>query len=713
MSKNTLPERIRYAGKIQLYDHVGLETSALQTGLKRMHHVYDYHSPAHSRAIIEHPNILPTADILFLADVSTAHRIRRTLAQHAKRRFAIAIIAAPEELADFPDPTELLDKSIIDILETPISANEFAILLRRVQMFFQNQERFDLLRHELTEQRNELHKLNDIGMALSSERDVTKLLEMILSICMEITGADAGSVYVVEDKPGVPADPANYFANKQLRFRHTKNFSKQVPFKEFTMPISRNSIVGAATLSGVPLNIPDVYEIPPDATYSFNRGFDMASGYRTKSMLTVPMLNRNKETIGAIQLLNKKSDPNVILSDEAATAKYVIPFDKNDEDFIYSLASQAAIALENQILFEAHRNLLEAFIRLIAEAIDRKSPYTGGHCNRVPVLTEMLAKAACESQEEPFKDFNLTDEQWYELHIAAWLHDCGKIVTPVNIMDKATKLEKIYDRIHTVKTRFEVLRRDLQIEYLKALQHPNGRSKEELEEEYQRKLRELSEEEAFLEKVNIGGEYLDDESIERIKRIGHRKLVLNGEERRLLDDDEIYNLSIRRGTLTAEERKIINDHIVITIEMLEKLPFPRNLMRVPEYAGGHHEKMDGTGYPRGLTREQMSIPARIMAIADVFEALTAVDRPYKRGKKLSEAMEIMGKMKAENHLDPDLFDLFVKSGVYRKYAEMYMSPELIDEVDEESLLRIKPISRKVKEEPVSSPATVSEPVSES
>ncbi|MDW8466520.1 MAG: HD domain-containing phosphohydrolase [Chloroherpetonaceae bacterium] len=389
------------------------------------------------------------------------------------------------------------------------------------------------------------------------------------------------------------------------------------------------------------------------------------------------------------------------------------PFNKNDEDFIYSLASQAAIALENQILFEAHRNLLEAFIRLIAEAIDRKSPYTGGHCNRVPVLTEMLAKAACESQEEPFKDFNLTDEQWYELHIAAWLHDCGKIVTPVNIMDKATKLEKIYDRIHTVKTRFEVLRRDLQIEYLKALQHPNGRSKEELEEEYQRKLRELSEEEAFLEKVNIGGEYLDDESIERIKRIGHRKLVLNGEERRLLDDDEIYNLSIRRGTLTAEERKIINDHIVITIEMLEKLPFPRNLMRVPEYAGGHHEKMDGTGYPRGLTREQMSIPARIMAIADVFEALTAVNRPYKRGKKLSEAMEIMGKMKAENHLDPDLFDLFVKSGVYRKYAEMYMSPELIDEVDEESLLRIKPISRKVKEEPVSSPATVSEPVSES
>ncbi len=678
------------AEKIQVYDLVGLPVVVVQDGLKIMQPIYDYHSTVHSRAIIEHANILPDEDVLFLSDAATAHRTKRILEKYAKRRFAIVVIATQEELANLPNPTELLDPAIIDIIETPISSTQFAILLRRVQFFFENCNKVDLLKHELQEQHDELRKLNDIGIALSSERDVTKLLEMILAICMDITGADAGSVYVVEDKPGVPADPSNYFANKQLRFRHTKNFSKRIPFKEFTMPISRSSIVGAATLSGVPLNIPDVYEIPPEATYSFNRGFDMTSGYRTKSMLTVPMLNRNKETIGAIQLLNKKTVPTALLTDEEATTKYVIAFDKNDEDFIYSLASQAAVALENQILFEAHRKLLEAFIRLIAEAIDRKSPYTGGHCNRVPVLTEMLAKAACESQDEPFRDFNLTDEQWYELHIAAWLHDCGKIVTPVNVMDKATKLEKIYDRIETVKTRFEILRRDLELEYLRARTAPNAKPLDELEADYQRKLAELDDEQKFIEKVNIGGEYLDDASIERIKRIGSRKLRMNGEETRLLTDEEIYNLSIRRGTLTAEERKIINDHIVITIEMLEKLPFPRNLMRVPEYAGGHHEKMDGTGYPKGLTREQMSIPARIMAIADVFEALTAVDRPYKRGKTLSEAMAIMGKMKAEHHLDPDLFDLFVKSGVYKEYAKMYMSPDLIDEVDEEALLQIQP-----------------------
>jgi len=691
----------RESGKIHIYDLVGLSPSVLQDGLKAMHSFYDYHSTAHSCTIIEHAHTLPDADVVFLTDPAVAHRIERILRKHAKRKFAIVVIASSEELADLQDPTELLNSHIIDILEAPISHRQFAITLRRLQFFFKERNKLDILKRQLIEQRNELQKLNDIGIALSSERDVTKLLEMILSICMEITGADAGSVYVVEDKPGVAADPANYFANKQLRFRHTKNSSKPVPFKEFTMPISNSSIVGAATLSGVPLNIPDVYEIPPDATYSFNRGFDVASGYRTKSMLTVPMLNRNKETIGAVQLLNKKRDPNVLLTDEETTAKYVIPFDKSDEDFIYSLASQAAIALENQILFEAHRKLLEAFIRLIAEAIDKKSPYTGGHCNRVPVLTEMLAKAACESQEEPFKDFNLNDEQWYELHIAAWLHDCGKIVTPVNIMDKATKLEKIYDRIETIKTRFEILRRDLALEYQRALHAPNGKSPEQLEAEFKQKLAELDDEQKFIEKVNIGSEYLDDESIERIKRISTRKLVINGEEVPLLNDDEVYNLSVRRGTLTPEERKIINDHIVVTIEMLEKLPFPRNLMRVPEYAGGHHEKMDGTGYPRGLTREQMSIPARIIAIADVFEALTATDRPYKRSKTLSEVMAIMGKMKEDNHLDPDLFNLFVKSGVYREYAKMYMSPELIDEVDEESLIRIQPRARKPAEETVS------------
>jgi hypothetical protein len=217
------------SGKIHIYDLVGLSPSVLQDGLKVMHSLYDYHSTAHSCTIIEHAHILPDADVVFLTDPAIAHRIERILRKHAKRRFAIVVIATPEEMADLPDPTELLDSHIIDILETPISHRQFAVMLRRMQFFFKDRDKFDVMKRQLIEQRDELHKLNDIGIALSSERDVTKLLEMILSICMEITGADAGSVYVVEDKPGVAADPANYFANKQLRFRHTKNSSSAFP----------------------------------------------------------------------------------------------------------------------------------------------------------------------------------------------------------------------------------------------------------------------------------------------------------------------------------------------------------------------------------------------------------------------------------------------------------------------------------------------------
>jgi HD-GYP domain-containing protein (c-di-GMP phosphodiesterase class II) len=367
------------------------------------------------------------------------------------------------------------------------------------------------------------------------------------------------------------------------------------------------------------------------------------------------------------------------------------------QEVVESLASQAAVAIDNQRLIQAQRDLLDAFIRLIADAIDKKSPYTGGHCKRVPLLTEMLAKAACEAREGPFAEFTLDDDDWYELHIACYLHDCGKIVTPVHVMDKATKLETIYDRINEVALRFEVLKRDVELRNLKA----RGKTKLPAEA-VAADLAELDEALAFLRKANIGGEFLDDASVARIEAIAAKTIVVNGVEQPLLSKEEVYNLSIRRGTLNNEERKIINDHIVVTIDMLEKLPFPPHLERVPEYAGGHHEKMDGTGYPRGLTREQMSTPARMMAIADIFEALTAQDRPYKSGKKLSDAMKIMGMMKADNHIDPELFDLFVKAGVYKDYAQRFLPPELIDTVDEEGLIKIQPKPRLMKQ---AAPAT--------
>lgn len=403
--------------------------------------------------------------------------------------------------------------------------------------------------------------------------------------------------------------------------------------------------------------------------------------------------------------------------------------------FVNALSSTAAVALTTQRLLEEQRNLLEAFIQLIAGAIDAKSPYTGGHCQRVPELTKMLAEAACEAKEGPFQHFSLDEKQWEAIHIAAWLHDCGKVTTPEFVVDKATKLETLCDRIHEVRMRFEVLKRDAEIAYWQA--HLHGGDEAALQATLQQQWQQLDEEFAFIARCNEGGEFMATEDIARLQQIAGRTwqrtlsdrigisqdelarkqraaesplpvteplladrpdhLFTRSNRDRLAPDNpwgfqvntpeylynrgELYNLAIRRGTLTDEERYKINEHMIQTIIMLEKLPFPANLKQVPEIAGGHHEKMDGTGYPKRLKRDEMSIPARMMAIADIFEALTAGDRPYKKAKSLSEAIRIMGFMQQDHHIDPELFALFLRSGVYLRYAKRYMSPELIDEVD--------------------------------
>lgn len=403
--------------------------------------------------------------------------------------------------------------------------------------------------------------------------------------------------------------------------------------------------------------------------------------------------------------------------------------------FVNALSSTAAVALTTQRLLEEQRNLLEAFIQLIAGAIDAKSPYTGGHCQRVPELTKMLAEAACEAKEGTFQHFSLDEKQWEAIHIAAWLHDCGKVTTPEFVVDKATKLETLCDRIHEVRMRFEVLKRDAEIAYWQARLH--GGDEATLQATLQQQWQQLDEEFAFIARCNEGGEFMATEDIARLQQIAGRTwqrtlsdrigisqdelarkqraaesplpvteplladrpdhLFTRSNRDRLAPDNpwgfqvntpeylynrgELYNLAIRRGTLTDEERYKINEHMIQTIIMLEKLPFPANLKQVPEIAGGHHEKMDGTGYPKRLKRDEMSIPARMMAIADIFEALTAGDRPYKKAKSLSEAIRIMGFMQQDHHIDPELFALFLRSGVYLRYAKRYMSPELIDEVD--------------------------------
>jgi hypothetical protein len=332
------------------------------------------------------------------------------------------------------------------------------------------------------------------------------------------------------------------------------------------------------------------------------------------------------------------------------------------------------VALTNRMLIIHLENLFESFISMINHAIDDKSPYTAGHCARVPELTMLIARAVNKVNYGPLKNFTMTPRDEYELKIAGLLHDCGKITTPVHVVDKATKLETIFDRIHLIDTRFEVARRDLQIAQLAGLISP---------ETLDQRIAQLELDREFLRTTNIGGEFMNEDAIARVQSISTRYLWVNQEGRSVpfLTENEIQNLTIRAGTLNNEERQIINHHIDVTIDMLEKLPWPKHLRNVPEYAGGHHEKMDGKGYPRGLTREQMSVQARCMGIADIFEALTARDRPYKKGKTLSESLEILGKMKLGQHVDPDLFNIFIWEKVYETYAHQFLSPEQIDTFD--------------------------------
>ncbi|MEK7731443.1 MAG: HD domain-containing phosphohydrolase, partial [Planctomycetota bacterium] len=562
---------------------------------------------------------------------------------------------------------------------------------------------------------NLYRRLIDIGIALSAERDTNRLMEMILLEAKDITNADGGTLYIRTDDDKLKFE---IMRTDSLKIALGGTTGKPIAFPPLAMfdpqtgEANHRNVATHAAVAGTSINIPDAYEAE-DFDFAGTRKFDAGTGYRSKSFLTVPLKNSQNNVIGVLQLINAR---------DRATGE-VIPFSAEIQPVIEALASQAAVALDVSQLLAAQKKLLDAFIELIAGAIDAKSAYTGGHCQRVPELTKMLARAACEASDGPFRDFDLTEDQWYELHLGAYLHDCGKVTTPEYVVDKATKLETIYDRIHEVRTRFEVIKRDTVIEYLKAL-IDGKKDAETLRAELEARLAQIDDDYAFIAECNIGGEFMAPEKIERVKKIAdvtwkrtlddrlgvaHEELKrmerspkpdLPVNEPLLSDKDahifprpsssyyapdnkwgfkmdvpqheynrgEVYNLCIGRGTLTVEDRFKINEHMVQTIRMLGELPFPKHLKSVPEYAGAHHETLIGTGYPRRLKKEDMSVPARIMAIADIFEALTAADRPYKKAKTLSESIKILYFFKKDRHVDAELFDLFLTSGIYLEYA---------------------------------------------
>ena len=527
-----------------------------------------------------------------------------------------------------------------------------------------------------------LEELNGIGISLSKEKDTDRLLEAILVAAKKITNADGGTLYRVDNDRKLV-----YFEilrTDSLDVAMGGTTGVKVPFYPVRLfddegRANNSMVVAYSVLHGVTVNVADAYT-EKGFDFTGTKNFDKKTNYRSKSFLTVPMKNHEDEIIGVLQLINAKDRIN----DE------IVPFSDADQHLAESLASQAAVALTNRQLINQLESLFESFISLINAAIDDKSPYTGGHCQRVPTLTMMLAEAVNATRQGPLADFIMSDKDRYELKIAGLLHDCGKVTTPVHVVDKSTKLQTIFDRIGLVDTRFEVIKRDAEIAALKeklaAPLNANGEW-QKADRDLTVHLRKINEDRQFLRFCNFGSEAMRDDDQERVREISrsYRWRDVDGNSVDFLTDEEAGNLTIRSGTLTADERQTINHHIEVTIKMLESLPWPRHLKNVPEYAGGHHERMDGKGYPRGLTREQMSVQARVMGIADIFEALTAKDRPYKKGKTLTESLNILGRFKLNGHVDADLFDIFVREKVYLRYAEQFLDPEQIDDVDEEAI----------------------------
>lgn len=557
---------------------------------------------------------------------------------------------------------------------------------------------------EITHLLSRLKQLNSIGIALSSEKNSDRLLECILDAARILTNADGGTLYIKTDA-GLKFE---IMISESLKIRKGGSSGEPITFPPLPLHDEKGNpnlhmVAVCAALKGKTINIPDAYE-ETQFEFSGTRKFDEKMNYRSKSFLTVPMKDHKNDIIGVLQLINARQQET----------HHIIAFNKWDQELVESLTSQAAISLMNQRFIREQKELFEAFIKLIANAIDAKSPHTSKHCSRVPEITLMLANAASRTKQgsPEIQHFTMNEELSYELWVAAMLHDCGKITTKEYVVDKGKKLETIFDRIHLIDTRFEVLKRDAEIaslkQQLKIFQQGEQPDSNKFEQQLSNNIKILDEERDFIRHCNIGSEAMSETDQHRIKQIAQRQWISpNGQKMNVLLDDqqvemlfyplrknetrheedlrksngEIENLCIKKGTLRDNERKHINDHIVATIKMLKSLPYPHHLKNIPEFAGGHHERMDGKGYPNGLTREEMSLPARVMGIADIFEALTSGDRPYKKAMPLSQALTILGKMKEENHIDPDLFDVFIHEKVYLEYAEKYLDPEQIDNIN--------------------------------
>jgi len=518
-------------------------------------------------------------------------------------------------------------------------------------------------------------RLTEIGLALSGETRLERLLEMIVDEARVLTKADAGTLYIV-DKESRKLD-FSILQNDTMKVRMGGTSGNEitlppVPLYSAGNKLNKANVSSYCALTGETVNIADVYEAE-GFDFTGPRKYDAATGYRSKSMLVLALKNHEQDIIGVLQLLNALNDDGE-----------VIEFSANVVDIVGSLASQAAIALTNTQLIQGLKDLLYSVIQSIAAAIDAKSPYTNGHIERVVTITMMIAEKINSLDSGIYADVHLSSDELEELKLAAWMHDVGKISIPEHVVDKSTKLETIFDRSELVDARFRLITETIKTRQLQdtieAMSNGASAAKiSEIEMRYAMVLENAEEDREFILSCNIPKEFMSDERIARVKEIAARTYESNGEIFNWLTEDEVRNLCIRKGTLTDDERKVIESHAAITHEMLSRLPFPKRLSRVPEYAAGHHEKLDGSGYPNGLADAELPLQARIMAVADIFEALTAKDRPYKKPMKLAQAIKILGFMVKDKHIDSDVCDVFIESGLLMEYAKAELDPSQLDD----------------------------------
>lgn len=596
---------------------------------------------------------------VLVVDGSGRNLERASRFKATRHNVEIVVLADPDNLPAFP--SEQVYAYLPKPVAGPILAKTLANAFAHIRLLHEQAQ----AQADLSELAQELQELNLIGVKLSAERDTDALLELILTKAREITRSDAGSLYLVEEDED---------ANLRLRFKLAQNDSLHVPFKEFTLPISHQSVAGHVALTGQVQNLEDAYTPPPGSPFQINLAFDRQVGYRTKSMLVIPLKTQKDEVIGVLQLINCKPDPTQRFASPGEIERTVIPFSARHQDLAASLASQAAVALENSRLYKNIQTLFEGFVKASVTAIEARDPTTAGHSFRVADLTGGLAEAVDRVETGPFRTIRFTPEEMQEIRYAAILHDFGKIGVREQVLVKAKKLYPHH--LELVKQRAEIIKQGLELRYSqKKIAYLLERGRERFAEQFSADDAEMAalvqEIDDYLKAVVMANEppVIPEDFATSIQQIALKSFTDHlGNTRAIITPQEARILSIPKGSLTEEERVEIESHVVHTFQFLTQIPWTKELKRVPDIARAHHEKLNGSGYPYGMRADEIPIQSKIMTISDIFDALTAADRPYKKAVPLERALDILEYEKKAGAIDSALLNLFIDAKVYQRVA---------------------------------------------